>query len=180
MVIRILLCIFSLQVLTACSSVPEPIRSAPPLSPSLTEVRDQPERWRGNPVRWGGTIVQINNLPDESHVEIVARDLYRDGEPRPGDQSQGRFLAIIPAFVDPAIYAAGRRLTIHGTLQGHLIRPLGELDYHYPQIAVRAYYLWPELREQPYIDPFYPSPWYPYGYPYRDPYWTPFWRPYPW
>lgn len=181
---KILFSLGMLLALSACSTVPESVRKAPPGGPAVDEVRAQPDNWLGTPVRWGGSIARISNLSGQSEVEIVARELSRDGEPQVGDQSPGRFIAIIPAFIDPAIYAPGRRLTVRGILQAPLVRPLGDMQYTYPQLAVQAYYLWPEWQQDRRSDPFHYSPfytpWYPYGSPYRDPYWNPFWPPYPW
>jgi hypothetical protein len=113
--VKILLAISLLLTLAACSTVPEPIRSEPLTSPGLAEVRSQPERFLGQPVRWGGSIVRVTNTPEESQIEVVSRPLHRDGEPRQVDHSDGRFIAIVPGFIDPAIYAAGRRITVTGT-----------------------------------------------------------------
>lgn len=175
---KYLLPILLLPLLAACSTVPEPIREPPSDGPGLNAVRSQPELHLGQTVRWGGTIAQINNHPNASHVEIVARPLHRNGEPRQVDQSDGRFIAIIPGFLDPAIHAPGRRLTVTGTVLDTIEQPLGKTNYRYPRIAAQAYYLWGEM--QP--DPWPAHPWYPYGYPYGpryDPFWSPFWYPYP-
>jgi outer membrane lipoprotein len=173
---KILLSILLLFGLSACSSTPEAIRKAPTDAPGLAEVRQQPERYLGSAVRWGGTLIKVSNLSDESHLEIVARELSRGGEPHPGDQSEGRFIAVLPGFVDPAIYTPGRLLTVRGLLQGSVEQALGELDYRYPLVAVDNHYLWPEIPPEQRQDMWHYNPWYPYGYPYLDP----FGRPYPW
>jgi outer membrane lipoprotein len=177
--------LFLLPLLVACSTVPEAIRSAPAEAPSLNTLSAQPEQYQGQTLRLGGVIAQLYNRAEDTQIEVVARRLSRSGEPRQEDASEGRFIAIVPGFLDPAIYAQGRRITISGEFIGVAERPLGELSYRYPQLQAAAYYLWPELREQ--SDPRYQHPWYPYGYPYGypyrpgyDPFWSPFWYPYPW
>ncbi|MBE0510316.1 MAG: Slp family lipoprotein [Chromatiales bacterium] len=171
--------------LGACSTVPQAIRSAPPEAPSLPALREQPASYQGQTLRLGGVIAQLHNRAEDTQIEVVARRLSRGGEPRQEDFSEGRFIATVPGFLDPAIYAQGRRITVSGEFIGTIERPLGELPYRYPQLQASAYYLWPEWREQP--DPRYQHPWYPYGYPYGypyrpgyDPFWSPFWYPYPW
>jgi outer membrane lipoprotein len=83
-----------------------------------------------------------------------------------------------PQFLDPAVYAAGRRMTVIGTVTGEEERKIAELPYRYPVVAADAIKLWP--REV--VVPAYPPPWpyyypwpYPYGWRYRGwgpgPYW---------
>lgn len=171
------------SMISACSSVPEPIRQAPPAAPSLADLLAQPDHYHGSALRLGGVIAKVINTPEESQVEIVSRTLFRDGEPRQEDSSEGRFLAIVPGFLDPAIHAPGRHITVSGEFIGISERPLGEMLYRYPQLRVEAYYLWPQWRDMPRSDPFQRHPWYPDSYPYwpiRDPFWSPYWHPYPW
>jgi len=159
-------------VLVGCSSVPERIRIAPPEAPSLAQVRQSPEKHTGAVVRWGGTIAQVENRQGETRIELVARPLYGDGEPKESDASEGRFIAIIPGFLDPAIYASGRDLTVRGIISGTLQRKLGEMDYRYPLVKTEVYHLWPkalEYRDPYYYDPWLHDPWYPYPW-HRYPY----------
>lgn len=164
--------LFSLYACT--SAVPERVRSAPEGSPPLPLVINSPERYLNTQVRWGGTIARVQNLPNETHVEIVARELARDGEPKSLDRSEGRFIAIFKRFLDPAIYAVDRNLTVAGRISGTTVKQLGDMDYRYPVVQVDVHYLWPRpLPRYDYYDPFLYDPWYPYWYPYpwyRHPY----------
>ena len=163
--------------LTGCSSVPEAIRHAPETAVTLTEARGAPEQYRGATVRWGGTIVTVRNLKDESVIEIVSRRLESYGRPLEEDRSDGRFLATVRGFVDPAIFAAGREVTVRGTIAGSIEQSIGEHRYRFVQVAAEEAYLWPP-RVEPvpyYYDPFW-DPWYPWGWPYYRPY---YYRPYP-
>ncbi len=154
-------------LLSACSTVPESITS-PDISPvPVSEAANNPDNVKGKTVRWGGTIARVENLQQKTRLEIVARELYGDGEPRKSDQSLGRFIAEINGFLDPAIYADGRNLTVVGRLNGITHKKLGEMNYTYPVIKTEAHYLWP-LPEEPCetCPPWYYDPWYPWG-PYR-------------
>ena len=153
-----------------CSSVPEKIRKAPPSAPSLSQVREAPEKFVGSQIRWGGSITRVENKPNETRIEIVARPLFDDGEPRDVDKSEGRFIAIIPGFLDPAIYSSDRSLTVTGRISGSIERKLGTMDYRYPLVQTDFHHLWPRKVEYhvPY-DPWMYDPWYPYPwrhYPY--------------
>jgi len=158
-------------LLLGCSSTPERIRQAPPGAPTLTEVRQQPETHLGARVRWGGTIARVDNRQDETRLEVVLRPLYGDGEPKELDRSEGRFIARLDGFLDPAIYASGRRITVLGKVGGTLEQELGQMRYRYPLVEVETHYLWPQTLEREtaphYYDPWYYDPWYP-------------WHPYPW
>lgn len=163
-------------VLSACATtnVPEPIQSDPAGSPSVAEVRLNPERFVGSQVRWGGTIAGVQNRPDETLVQIVARELTDEGRPKAGDRSSGRFTARIDGFLDPVVYSEGRHFTVTGQIIGSRVEQVGEYDYRLPVVEVDTSYLWPrETRtvrspryydryRDPFWDPFWYDPWYPY------------------
>ncbi len=183
---RTCLALFAAALLTGCATyLPEAIRKAPPKDIAVSEVRRNIDLYKGQFVRWGGTIASVENRKGETWLEIVARELDGDGRPRETDVSQGRFLARITGFLDPAVYAPGREMTVAGTIEGHLTRKIGEYVYTYPVVNVELSHLWPVRVRYPrdyyYYDPFWPypwypwSPWYPWGYPY--PYSYPY-RPY--
>lgn len=163
----LLLTLAGLLWLTGCTTLPEPIRAAPaqPIVPAQAQAA--PEQHKGAPVRWGGIIATVINLPSESLIEVVARPLEGDGRPEDSDRTTGRFLARLAGFIDPVAYAAGRELTVVGTLAGVEQRKIGEYAYLYPVVRVTGHYLWP-LRPPPLRDPLYYPPYYrrwPY-YPY--------------
>ncbi len=172
--LRLLMLSLLLSLYACTSAVPELVRSAPEGSPPLPLVINSPERYLNNQVRWGGTIANVQNLPGETRVEIVARELASNGEPKRLDRSEGRFIAIFNRFLDPAIYAADRSLTVRGQITGTSTKQLGEMDYRYPMVKVEAHYLWPKpVPSYDYYDPYLYDPWYPYRYPYpwyRHPY----------
>lgn len=133
---------------------------------------DTPEPVAGasSVVRWGGTITQVFNRADGTTVvEIVSRPLYSGGRPIHDDRSDGRFRAQIEEFLDPEIVAAGRDMTVVGTLAGRLSGTIGEASYVFPVVSVQNYRYWKEAVVMP------PNQ-YPYWshYPYfgrTDPLW---------
>lgn len=167
--IRLGLLLLGVSVLGACSIVPKELRQAPKDNPVLVEVRADVERHVGREVRWGGMILEVDNDQTETRIEIVARDLLRSGRPVIADRSQGRFIAVMDGFVDPAVYAEGRDITVGGVIIGIEPGKIGEHDYTWPVIRVHHDFLWP-----PYSDPrrdyppryyYHYDPWYPYFYP---------------
>ena len=172
-------CILLLTLLlSACASqVPQGIREAPADSPSLQQLRAQASDYLGRRTRLGGTIVATDNREDATWLTVLGLPLYKDGAPRSTDDSAGRFIAIVPAFLDPKVYASDRQVTVTGTLLRTEAGKVGEHPYSYPVIQAEVWYLWPEQTGPPYgypypgwYDPWYYDTWYPYGYGYPYPY----------
>jgi outer membrane lipoprotein len=163
--IRILLPLLAALWLAGCAStLPQAIREAPPGAPLLDEVRADPPRFQGSPVRWGGVIASVSNRAEDTLIEVVSRPLERSGRPRETDASQGRFLARVAGFLDPAVYQAGRELTVSGRVTGLEARLVGGHEYPYVRVEVELYHLWPirEPAREPYYPPWWYDPWYPY------------------
>lgn len=172
-------------VLSACASqVPPLIREAPANNPSQAVVRAQAADYLGRQVRWGGTIIETVNREEATWLTVLGRPLGASGKPGFSDESDGRFIAIVPEFLDPKVYAPDRRVTVTGTLLRTEAGKVGEYAYTYAVVQAVAWYLWPMETERPYgyddpwvYDPWYYRPWYdpfylygsPYGYPYH--YW---------
>lgn len=168
---RTLVLLMAALWLTACAStLPEAIREAPAGAPQLDEVRAEPDRFRGSTVRWGGLIAKVQNRAEDTLIEVVARPLERSGRPREVDASQGRFLARVAGFLDPAVYQEGREITVTGRVTGLEPRPVGEYDYPYVRVEVDLHHLWAvrEPAPDPYHPPWWYDPWYPY-HPFYSP-----------
>ena len=164
--------ILAATLFSACVSttVPALIRKPPQQNPLISQVRKNPESYIGTVVRWGGDIVRTENRAETTLVEIIGRDLWRNGRPKDSDASGGRFLARIRGFIDPAVYKKDRQLTVTGKLGQPISRLIGNFAYHYPVVEVSTYYLWPESPKYRddiyYYDPYWHYPWYPY-YPWH-------------
>jgi outer membrane lipoprotein len=163
--------------LTACATpVPQAIRIAPAAAVSVTQVQQDPTKYVGQRVRWGGTIIAVENGKHTTGIELLARPLDSDGEPRADLPGVGRFIARIPAFADPAEYPKDRLLTVVGKVEGIETRPVGDYPYRYPVVAAETRYLWPQPVRPAYLYP-YPYPWYgPWYGPWYPP-WGPWWGP---
>lgn len=149
---------------------PEPIGKVLHENPSLTRVRMDIDAFIGADVRWGGVITRVDNGAEKTLIEIVRHELRGDGSPIRGGKSDGRFIASFDRFLDPAVYEAGRRLTVVGAIDGSIQRPIGEYDYRFPVVVVEGSYLWQAAEfSAPSVYPgpwWYYDPWYPYPYPY--------------
>jgi len=156
-----------IMMLAACAShIPRPIREAPPGNVGVAQALAEPESLRNSRVRWGGAIASVENLKDETWIEIVEQPLSSDGQPLRTDQSGGRFLARVPGFVDPSVYALRRLITVAGQFESIVTRHIGEHPYRYPVMRVDSLYLWPQepanIHYHYYYAPYWYDPWYPY------------------
>ena len=163
--------------LGACASSPPAGLEAPAENaPRVAEVRAHPERFLGADVRWGGEILGVANRAESTEVEIYARPLRDNGEPRPDGGDAVRFIARVEGFLDPAEYAPQKRMTVRGRVDAPVTRPVGEYPYRYPVVAAEHFHLWPVYQDPepaywryPYYDPWWPwGPWGPHRY---SPYW---------
>jgi outer membrane lipoprotein len=165
-------------LLAACASqIPGAIREAPADNPAPGAVRDDAAGYRDRQVRWGGEILATDNREHETRLTVLALPLSRGGEPEDTDNSQGRFIAIVPGFLDPKVYGDARKITVTGTVLRSEAGKVGDYAYTYPLIQVQDYYLWPKAVvpprgyypgwDNPWYDPWYNDRWYPLGYPYH-------------
>lgn len=149
-------------VLSGCSTVPVPIPAPSVGNPSLEQVRASPSDYRGPTVRWGGSIIKVENGEKDTVLLVMGRPLDDEGKPLVEAASPGRFMAKIIDFLDPVLYAPGRLVTVAGRVAGSESRKIGGYSYRYPVVAVEDYYLWP--RPQPLqitrYNPCYNSFWY--------------------
>ncbi len=164
----------TLALLSGCAStVPDAIRKPPASDIPLSTVRSAPETYRGTTVRWGGMVVSVRNRKDETVIELVYRRLDREGRPREEHQSEGRFLATISGFYDPAVYASDREVTVTGRIEGVIAQAIGEFPYIYTVVRADQVYLWNPRPPPRYVDPdpFSYDPWFPVypPWPYHRP-----------
>jgi outer membrane lipoprotein len=136
-------------------------------------MRD-PEAHQGKTILWGGEILSIVNRKDGTLLEVLQKPLDFENRPKEVDSSGGRFMAFIDRYLDPAVYAEGRQVSVAGPIQGKEQRAIGEIQYVYPVVRVVEIHLWPKRVHEPmyyYPDPFwYDRWWWRYPYPYRYPY----------
>ena len=133
---------------------------------TFSALLNDPIAYKGRVVLLGGVIVSTINKQEGTLLEVYETRLDREGRPTDIDRSEGRFLALYEGFLDSEIYAAGRQVTIAGTVQGEKIQPLGEVEYRYPYLLVKEIHLWKEaepVQHDPYAWGLWYDPWYPWG-----------------
>jgi len=160
--------------LSGCArNIPQNIGQAPMPDLRLSEVVAEADAHKGQAVRWGGVILAITNHVDVTEIEILAKQVDSSGKPEYEDVAQGRFLARVEGFIDPAaINNRGNMITIYGLVDSELTRPIGEKPYVYPVIKAMEFYIWPYMSDYDYFGYFDCGPFsmtsvagiYPYGY----------------
>jgi outer membrane lipoprotein len=149
---------------------------------SFAEIRANPEALKGRTVILGGEILHTSNLREGTRIEILQRPLSSSGTPVLTDQTGGRFMAFCEEYLDPAVYAPRRRITVAGQVLGSYMGKVGEVDYLYPLISCAETHLFPSARAE--VSRYTAYPWWygdPYFYPwtvgpYPYAFWGPYWR----
>ncbi|HEY7490865.1 MAG TPA: Slp family lipoprotein [Candidatus Tectomicrobia bacterium] len=160
-------------------TISEGIRRQADTTISFTQLRANPEAYKGRMVILGGQILQPQNVQEGTLLEVLQKPLDAYERPLLTDSTEGRFMVLCSTYLDPAVYAKGREVTVAGRVLGTRTGPVGEVQYTYPLIDCLELHLWPQLVQvtpqyAPY-PPWYWDPWY--WRPYRRPFWRP-WYPY--
>ena len=140
---KILSIIILIGIITACTSA-IPKESLKQVDPEITfqGLMKDPDRYKGKVILVGGQIISTTMREGESWVEVLQQPLDWRQRPQNIDVSYGRFLVRFAEFLDPAIYAGGRKITVLGEVLGKKVQPLNELEYTYPVLLAREHYLW--------------------------------------
>lgn len=164
-----------LLIVGGCASSEDPANLLEPPQLSFTQIKADPDLYRGQPVTLGGEVLSARRLKDGTRIEILQLPLNSSLQPSlDRTRSQGRFVAVQREFLDPATIPPGTFVTVTGELGGTVTLPLDETEYTYPLVEVRSLRIWthqetaPQLRPYPFMGPG----------PYWSPYWTPYWSPY--
>jgi len=139
---------FLLGVWVALSSACAPVISQENLKIAdrqlgFDQILRNPDAYLGKTVLLGGSIIKTTPYPEKTQMVVLQHPLGYRYKPAAESASMGRFILSAPGFWDPAIYRAGRLMTVVGTVTGKETRSLGEIEYTYPHIANKELYLWP-------------------------------------
>ncbi len=132
------------QLTTDSVSATDPAVDTPAVD--ITEARENPLAHADSEVHWGGVVQSVENRNDETWIELVERPLNRSGQPQLGSLSHGRFIAVVPEFLDPVDYRDGTVVTVVGNLSGEHIGTIGSASYNFPKVAVTDHQRWRQVR----------------------------------
>ena len=112
--------------LTACSNLSPAIKNAPKMDLQFEQVQQNFGYYQGSPVRWGGTVIEVENNNDSSRIQILSYPLNYYGRPQIKKKHQGRFVIQSKEFLDPAVYKKDAEITVAGTLYGQIKQTVGK------------------------------------------------------
>ena len=138
-----LLTVSLVALLSACAPVFSK-QSLREVDPAITfqELIKDPQKYSGKVTLVGGRILATTVRGGETWVEVLEQPLDWQQKPEDTDVSHGRFLVRFADFRDPVIYAAGRKITVIGEVQGKIVLPLTGMEYTYPLLLPREHHLW--------------------------------------
>lgn len=138
--------------------IPETLQNQ--IDPTLTfpEVIQHPGAYQGKMLLLGGEVLSAKRLAEGSRLEVLQLPL--DEYQRPvatRTDSQGRFIAMEKAFLDPAMFPANTQVTLVGEVTGTVSAKLDEMDYQFPAVVIRHLYVWkdPALIQESKSGPWY-------------------------
>ncbi len=166
---RLLIVLLVAGFIASCAPLSREIMSQVDETLTFQVVQKDPDRFLGKIVLWGGVIADITNKQNETDLKVRQTDLDIEKRPKNLDRSAGRFIVRYAGFLDPAIFQAGREITVAGEVAGKEVLPLEKIQYSYPVILAKEIHLWERLLP---VRPYYPYYW--------DPFWGPYWYPYRW
>lgn len=133
-----------LVLLTGCASVvPAELREQVDRHVGFEELQRDPARYQGRMVALGGEI--LGQFVYEDHVELEIRERpLSEGRDNPKLWAlyRGRFRITHQEALDPALYRAGRPITVVGVV--HRSRTLPGQDVASPVIEPTYLHLWPD------------------------------------
>ncbi len=149
---------------------------------TYTQIKETPSSHQGKTLIIGGEVLAAKRLRDHTRLTILQLPLGETKRPTSNrTHTQGRFMAIQKAFLDPATVPQGSRVTLIGTLTGSITEPLDEMDYTYPVLTIRELKIWPQAVQPPCsrlpcgYGPYGFSPYYPRYYWYPAVWYYPYW-----
>jgi outer membrane lipoprotein len=136
------LCLLAALLSGACATPFEAGQADTTLTPLQAAAEIDAARQRN--VAWGGVIVATRNLRDSTEIEVLAYPLDRQNRPDASAKPTGRFIGIQPGYLETADYAAGRQITLVGTVTATRAGVVGEARYVYPLVSISRLHLWPK------------------------------------
>ncbi len=154
--------VLGLVLMGGCASspmeIPETLQNQ--IDPTLTfsQVIQDPASYQGKMLVLGGEVLSAKRIAEGTRLEVLQLPL--DDYQRPlvtRTDSQGRFLAMEKAFLDPAMFPSNTLVTIVGEVTESVAGKLDEMDYQFPLVVIKHLYVWkdPSLTQESNSGPWY-------------------------
>lgn len=129
--------------LTACVARPVVVATSPVANLQPYEVAAEPERHARAEVIWGGMILGLENRESQTEVTILGYPLDAAQRPVPEAGTRGRFIVVLPGYVERHDYPDGLFVTLSGRLAGTRAGSVGDHAYVYPLVEAVHVHRWP-------------------------------------
>jgi outer membrane lipoprotein len=123
--------------IAACAPAPIYKTNASFATATPQQVATSPNNFSEMQTVWGGEVIGVNNFKDHTEIRILGYPLDGSQRPRLKEPATGRFIAVVPGFLDPMNYPDGSLMTVCVHIQGTQIYPVGSATYSYPMLFVR-------------------------------------------
>ena len=159
---RLYLFLFLSVLIFACAPViSEKTKDEADVSLHFKEVAQNPDRYDGKIVLWGGEIIQVLPQDDGSTlIEVLEWPLGWREKPKRTVSFRGKFLVVLKEPVDDSRYSSGVRITvageIQGSMQGEKVESVSDPAYRYPLLLSKEIHLWKDY-SYPYSTPYGPQ-----------------------
>jgi len=139
-------------LLAACAPAPLYKIDASTAAAAPSAVAATPERYAGQEIVWGGRIVDVHNFADHSEIELLGYPLDSSQRPQFDQTAAGRFIALMPGYIEGMDYPSGAPMTVLGHIEGARSGKVGEADYVFPLVRVEKSHHWtPEEMSKPHV-----------------------------
>jgi outer membrane lipoprotein len=148
-VLRVLLALLLPAALGACAPPPIYKATAGLTTATPRQVAATPENFHGAQVIWGGRVVNVRNFPHHTEIELLGYPLDSSQRPLVRQPANGRFIAVVPGYVEALDYPDGALVTLRGELEGTRAGEVGAAAYTFPLVRSDAIHRWTveEMRE---------------------------------
>jgi outer membrane lipoprotein len=141
--IRALVLAGAIWALCACTPAPVLRTDSAPDAVAPADAAALSEHFAGAQVVWGGEVLEVRNREQASEIVVLAYPLDRGQRPQRREASLGRFIALMPGYVERYDYPAGRYITIAGKLDGSRDELIGAQRYQHALLKADTWHLWP-------------------------------------
>ncbi|MEW6326727.1 MAG: Slp family lipoprotein [Thermodesulfobacteriota bacterium] len=144
-------CLTSALVFFLCACSPISPQLKREVNPAITLARlmKDAQRFKDETVLLGGRIIGTQVKKNQTIIEVLQFPLDYQDRPDPSGSSEGRFLVTLDQYLDPAIFAEDRLITVVGRVAGTKTGKIGGIEYTYPLLAARGVHLWEVLYGPP-------------------------------
>ncbi len=164
--LKLMLVLMVLTFLYSCSVISSQMKTQAEPDVNLDQVMGHIDGYLGRTVILGGYILDIENQEETTLITVLDSPLDMTDSPVTKDRSQGRFIVVSDGFLDPAVYAKDRRITVAGVVEHPEFLWIGTKKVKVLKLKGREIYLHTERR----------SGYYDHGYYGPDPFFYPYFR----